>query len=133
MPSDSPHPHGDLILPWWAGSAIGAAAGAGLGAYAQHSIPVGLAVGAVFGWLYALCQHRTTPLGYLLVGLSYGITIWIITHFVLKIPQAAEAWPMAVGGKGHLGRCVAFGEALTLAAMLYDMAFGRAAVNLPKD
>ena len=133
VPSDSPHPHGDLILPWWVGAALGAGAGAGLAAFGQTSIPVGIGVGAVFGWLYALCQHRTNPLGFVLVGVSYGITIWIMTHLVLKIPHAAEAWPMAVEGKGNLGRCVAFGEALALAAMLYDMAFGRTAVNLPKD
>lgn len=104
-------------MPPWAGAVTGLGAGLVLWAGTAIGSPFALAGFAVLGWLYALCQHRTNWLGYLLVGLSYGITVWIVTQLGCKL-HAFENWPLVVDNRGSLLRCILFAEMVALGGLI---------------
>lgn len=94
--------------------------------------PATLLVSAFLGWLYAVCQYRTTLLGYLLVGLMYGITLWIVTR-LMQLAVVPQFWPVASAGKANFLLCLGFAEALAGSALLASLLIGTTQQTLPKD
>lgn len=88
--------------------------------------------GAILGLLYSVCQHRTTVLGYLFVGLSYGITLWIVTHILQRLHLVAY-WPLVKSGQSNILLCIGFAEALAIAALVASLFVGDQQQTLPKD
>jgi hypothetical protein len=127
---------GQLVIPAWAGALLGGLTGSGLALYTgvpiSGAIP-GLLACAVLGVFFALCQHRTTVLGYLLVGLFFGINCWILTNILIFFHLDA-AWPLGHKGAFNLRSCVLFGEILAVSAILLgSMQSGVSDATLPKD
>ena len=91
MAFDSPYSYEELVMPSWLGLAIGAVCAGAISAY-LGAVPAAIVfraiLGGVLGWLYALCQQRASILGYLLVGLSYGILTWLFWNLTLNVVHA---------------------------------------------
>ena len=117
MVAESAAELGDLVVPPSLGILLGCAGGAFLWMWTGNGSWTSMLAFALFGWLYALCQHRTNWLGFLLVGVSYGITLWILTHLTSKL-HTPQHWPLFSEGHGHLGRCLLFTELLALGGLL---------------
>ena len=136
MVADTHSSIGQLVIPAWAGALIGALAGAAFTLVAKvplaSAIP-GLVACAVLGIFFALCQHRTTLLGYLMVGFFFGFNCWILTKVVM-IFNHNLAWPLTPGSTTSLKHCILFGEILAIAALLLgSMQSGVSDATLPKD
>jgi hypothetical protein len=130
MVSDSDAPAGELVLPPLAGLLLGGAAAGLLLQMAGSWSPTTFVGGASFGCLYALCQQRTSWLGYALVGLSYACTIWIVTHLLSPLAEMASAPTPHVG----FGPCLLWTELLALAALLTSWLSPRGQSQVvPKD
>lgn len=88
---DSPYSYEELVMPPLVGVAIGAVCAVGASAYIgapTAAIVFRGLLGGLLGWLYSLCQQRASVLGYLLVGLSYAILIWLFWNLALSAVQA---------------------------------------------
>lgn len=131
MVADSPSSLGQFALPSWAGTAIGAALGAAL-TWANGPSAGAILIAAILGLLYSVCQHRTTVLGYLFVGLSYGITLWIVTHILQSLHLVAH-WPLAKSGQSNILLCIGFAQALAITALVASLFAGNQQQTLPKD
>ncbi len=124
MVADTPF-EGELALPPLAGVVVGALGGLALCVCWKNAL-----VGAVFGWLYALCQNRTRPLGFLLVGIFFGLNIWILG-------KLAGGW--FLGQTGPLAqyspflRSVAFGEIVAVTAMFVTLLRKQPSTAIAKD
>jgi len=124
------------VLPAWFGTLVGAVSGAGLCVHAGiawgSAIPAILGC-AILGFLFALCQHRTTLLGYLLIGLFFGVNCWIITK-LLVVFQLDAAWPLARDHQTSFKLCFLFGEILALTSLLVSLTQASPSqATLPKD
>ena len=131
MVADSPSSLGQFALPAWAGAVIGAALAAAL-TWSNGPSAAPILSGAILGLLYSVCQHRTTVLGYLFVGLSYGITLWIVTHILQRLHWVAH-WPLAKAGQSSILLCIGFAEALAITALVASLFAGNQQQTLPKD
>ena len=124
MVADTPF-EGELALPPLVGIAVGALAGMALCVCWKNAL-----VGAIFGWLYALCQNRTKPLGFLLVGVFFGLNVWVAG-------KIAGGWFMGENGPlGHLhpfARSVAYGEMVAITAMLATLLRKQTVTAVAKD
>lgn len=127
---------GQLVVPPWAGTLVGAATGA----YFIHSANQSLTSGipailgfAILGLFFSLCANRTTLLGYLLVGVFMGINCGILTSLV-RLCHLDENWPLAVEHHTSWKHCFGFGEILALTAILFSFIQGSPEQKtLPKD
>lgn len=122
------------MVPAWAGVAIGAVAGSAMTHLSGIPIaqaPLAIAGFAALGWLYSLCQHRTTVLGFLLIGFFMGINCWLLSKIITAFGMSAK-WALA--GEGSFKHCVMFGETLALCALVLSLMQGsKGPANLPKD
>lgn len=137
MVADTDSNVGDLVVPTWAGVAIGAVAGLALTHLAGIPVaqaPLAIAGFALLGWFYALCQHRTTVLGFLFIGFFMGINCWILTK-ILIIPFDLDAkWALAREHATSFKHCILFGEILAISALLLSFMQGsKAEATFPKD
>ena len=128
---------GQLVVPSWVGTLVGAATGAFYFHSAGHPLDIsGIAVilgFAVLGLFFSLCANRTTLLGYLLVGVFMGINCGILTSLV-RLCHLDENWPLAVEHHTSWKHCFGFGEILALTAILFSLIQGRPEQKtLPKD
>ncbi len=127
---------GQLVVPPWAGTLVGAATGA----YFIHSAGQPLTSGipailgfAILGLFFSLCANRTTILGYLLVGVFMGINCGILTSLV-RLCHLDENWPLAVNHHTSWKLCFGFGEILAVTAILFSLIQGRPEQKtVPKD
>ena len=136
MVADTDSSLGQLVVPIWCGALVGAVAGAGLTLAA--GIPLGSAIPSllgctVLGIFFALCQNRTTLLGYLLVGFFFGINCWILTKLLIAL-HMDTTWPMAREHVTSFKHCILFGEILGITALLLSsMQSDASEATLPKD
>lgn len=126
MVADSNSNVGQLVVPWWAGTLVGA----GTGAAFIHSAGLPLTSGipailgfAILGLFFSLCANRTTLLGYLLVGVFMGINCGILTKLV-TVARLDDAWPLAMEHHTSWKHCFGFGEILALTAILFSLIQG---------
>ncbi len=100
------------------GGALGPRAGGSPGDAPFWGVGLGLhlALGALFGLLYALCQLRAPARGLIGVGLFYGFLLWIIGSLVLRLGFSGPLRAM-----GHswvwLVACLVYGLVLALASL----------------
>jgi 4-hydroxybenzoate polyprenyltransferase len=129
MVADADAHLGELVLSPILGAALGCVAGALLWLVSGTGSVLTLAVSGVLGWLFALCQQRTNWLGYLLVGLSYGVTVWIGSRIVGHTAVLSSS-PL----RPDLGHCILFTELLALGALAAaTMRSQNSLRTLPKD
>jgi hypothetical protein len=73
-------------------------------------------LGAIFGWLYALCQQRVPAAGLIAVGLFYGFFLWVGGSLIIGIFLSEDlrglirSWPW-------FGACLWFGLCLAASAI----------------
>jgi hypothetical protein len=132
MVAESPSHLGDLFVPPALGAAVGVATGAVLLHFGGDGSPVALIACAVLGLLYAVCQHRTHTLGFLLVGVFYGVMIWITTKLLAGVTQGVH-WPLSVKGVPCFYYCQAFTGALALTGLICNQVFAQKTTTVPKD
>ena len=117
---------GQLVVPTWAGTLVGAAAGAYFIHSAGHPLTSGIPAilgFAILGLFFSLCANRTTLLGYLLVGVFMGINCGILTSLV-RVCHLDENWPLAVDHHTSWKHCFGFGEILAATAILFSLIQG---------
>lgn len=132
MVAESPSHVGDLVVPAPLGAVLGLAFGGALCWWTGMMSPWSMVGFVLLGLLYSLCQHRASWLGYLLVGLSYGILIYLVTHLLCKL-QLVTQCPLALEGRGNFRHCLAFSESLALSGLLVSLLQGQKNAVLPKD
>ena len=104
-------------MPAWLGFVLGCAAG-------YFIAPTWMLLFGFAGWLYALCQQRCSFLGFVLVGLSYGIMLWIGSRLGFKL-HLVPSW----GLKPFL----ALTEGLAVCSILLSVTRKSSTLAVPKD
>jgi hypothetical protein len=72
-------------------------------------------LGVILGLLYALCQQRAPAGDLLLVGIFYGVVLWVVSGALSNLPFWASMRPLAHTKIWLLGCCV-YGFVLALTA-----------------
>ena len=72
-------------------------------------------LGVILGLLYALCQQRAPAGDLLLVGIFYGVVLWVVSGVLSHLPFWASMLPLAHTKIWLLGCCV-YGVVLALTA-----------------
>lgn len=117
MVTDTPYSSDEMIMPAWLGAVLGCVAGYFVDP--SFTLLFGFA-----GWLYALCQQKCSLLGFVLVGLSYGIMLWIgsrLAHGIHLVPD----W--------NLKSFLAFSEGLAICSIVLSLTRKTSSAALPKD
>ena len=132
MASDSPYSFEELVLAPWVGLACGAAVAVMVSSPAplDAALVWRAVLGGVCGWLYALCQQRCSILGYVLVGLSYGILLWILARLGLGL--ASLVVPLSAV-RPSIGSFLIVTESLAVCSIVTAWLGGSSAAILPKD